>query len=197
MNRDERLTISQKLSDLYPDKYEDEELTDLVDRVSSYSVAEVFKAIDEHRNTAKFKPSPAELLSICRRIRASSAASWEISEDKPRPSFAEIIRAQNERLRGHNDAYVLWCYYRGMWKRGRMEVLGRFSGYEAKYKQEIDEELKRNSERWTGELARQLGAHGYDSDESERVAAWVNADDVRAIVEYLGQGQLAMEVATR
>lgn len=163
-------SIADYMTRLYPGKYGDDELLDIVRRVSGWPVRDVIRAIDEHRNVSRFKPTPAELLQRLKSMRAASAGPP--IERKECRSFADILRRNFADLAGASDAFAIWCWARNCW---RACVARRHGG----------DSIDAIAVRWRSELRQVLVAHGYNADESERVAGWIDADDVREVVDSL------------
>ena len=63
MTHDECERLSSKLCQMWPRKFQDSELADWCERMDRYPIGAVLGALDEHRNSSKFKPQPSEILA--------------------------------------------------------------------------------------------------------------------------------------
>lgn len=183
MTPDEIDRVLARLTALWPQAYTDPQLSDMIQRLARFTCDDCMFAIDRWRDREPYKPQPANLITII-------AARREGQNRKP-VTFADILRVQHPELARENNAFVLWTYYRGMWRHGRMLVLAQYRDRESKHKAEIDAAIAANTRRFAGELSRQLQAHGYDTQPSDALAAWLDAEDVREAVDTLRATEIA------
>lgn len=183
MLSDESKIFGKRLMGLYPDKFNPTQLSELIDGMKRYTLAEANAALDEWQRREQWPPTLAGLLKI---VRARAESNGRQRRDT---SFADILRSQHPENAQRSDAFVLWAYYRNIWRTGRKYVLAGYSRQtperQAALKADIDARLAANTARFARELETSLHAHGYSAEWSSTVAGWLDADDVRELVDSL------------
>jgi hypothetical protein len=138
MNDDERERLSAKLCQMWPRKFQDSELADWCARVDRYRIGDVLGALDEHRNTSKFKPQPSEILA---RLKGKEQGRDDADPGAREGSWADVRRRQNPQWAGRSDREVALRYWRSLWFRKKAMVDARLSSSDDKTRQRAQDEL--------------------------------------------------------
>lgn len=181
--------VSGKLTKLWK-KFTPDQIAVFVTKLSPYPVSKVSAALEQFYANSRFAPKPRDILELL----GATPAPHDVSIERTR-SFADILRSQDPQAANQQDCYVLWCYHRTLWRKGRAIILGRRALMSP---DELKTQLASNDARWARELGNQLVAHGYDVSHCDSVTSWINADPdspsdgLRDLAAFLKAGALPL-----
>ncbi len=115
MSDDEQEKLWVELCRLWPNKYQDGELSDWSERTAKYPLREVLAALSRHKGASKFAPKVSEILA------ALKGKELRPDDDGRGRSLAQIRRAEwqdaGHAVAGMHDWEIVLRNYRGHWRR--------------------------------------------------------------------------------
>jgi hypothetical protein len=185
MNADDREKLSIELCRLWPKRFEDAELRDWETRLDRYRLDDVLTALNDYKNSSKFRPQVSEILG---RLKGKEATGTAVSTPIGM-NFVQVLRQQNEQYRGRSDAEVILRYWRAIWWRYRDDADKRTPMPEqsAEVKARFDQQRDAMETKCRTSCQHSLFHAGKTVDEAAQLAAWIFSppDQFRTLLEEL------------
>lgn len=174
MNATEEAEIVELLARLWPRAFTVEERDDFARRVNRYSVFDVRKAIDGHKNVSKFAPKVSEILAQLRGKVEQGAPA-----DEKTPSWVQCVRDAaarwNSAAQSMADDEIIFRYHRCIWIKYRAkdsEILNRCSD---QVREVIQSALQRRLASLKRECAVALMTEcATPQEDAERLSDWID-----------------------